>query len=279
LSPALRDIRSLDPAALHVLPLGVGNAFTRTFFNTSVLLVAGGRVVAVDAPAPFRRVLAEAERRSGFRLDLDDIDAVYLTHLHGDHCNGLEELGFWRLFCSDRGRPVLHVEESLAGPLWEHRLRGGMDRVDPSCRASRAEDHGLDLYFKVEPFRAGQPIDLGIPGMELVPLATRHFVPCFGFVARYRGVTLGYSGDTDFDPALLAAMGACDLLLHECGRGPGHSEPSDLLGLPAAMQTGLLAMHVGDDFDDCGGRLPLLQEGALYRVGAGRQPIAPPFSG
>lgn len=251
-----------DPQRLHFLPIGTGNAFTRTRFNSSFLVLAGGKSLLIDAPAPLRRVLWEAEKTSGIPLDLDSIDALFLTHLHGDHCNGLEELGFYRLFLSEAPPPRLLLHQDLAAPLWDQRLRAAMGGApDP-----HGGQTGLHSFFTVETFQTGRPIDTGIPGLELEARWTNHMVPCTAVKIRFGASSIAYSADTGFDPELIAWMDDCDVLIHEVGPGLGHTPLENLLGLAADVRARLYLTHLSDDFPvgPCG--LKILEEGRLYPV-------------
>lgn len=255
-----KNLRSLPKGDLFLLPLGVGNAFTRLHFHTSILLVAGEKVVLVDCPAPLRRICREAEQKSGYAIDADLVDAVFLTHLHGDHCNGMEELGFYRRFVKPGNPPHLHLHESLVHPLWK-RLEGVM--------GFEGDPPGLDRFFQVYPFKDGDRLNLGVEGLLLEPLPTEHFVPCHGFRATFGGVSLGFSSDTRYLPALIEAFQDCDLILHECGQGEGHTDPALLGKLPGDLRRRMRLMHVEDDFDPTTIGIEPLEEGRLYRVGDG----------
>ncbi len=89
-----------------VLPLGVGDAFSALYYSTCLALRAEGVWVIVDCPHPIRKVLRESSAPGGFNLDVKDIEAVFLTHLHADHASGLEGFGFRSVFfCPD----ILHT--------------------------------------------------------------------------------------------------------------------------------------------------------------------------
>lgn len=177
----------LDPEGLYVLPLGIGNAFTRRYFNSSMVLLCGGRVHLIDAPAPLRHMLDRASASAGLPgLDIDSIDSLLLTHLHGDHCNGVEELGFWRRFHSRAKKPDLFMLPELVRPLWEQRLSASMlTESEPGGPAS------LETYFNVHPATPGSVLNLGTEGLEVEVRYTIHFIPCIGIRARWRAVPWG----------------------------------------------------------------------------------------
>lgn len=262
MADGLGTLAGLDPDALFVLPLGVGYAFTRRFYHSSFLVACGGRVVLVDAPAPLRRVMWAAGRKAGLDIDLQHIDALYLTHLHGDHCNGVEEFAFWRMFRVRGARPRLYILDELRGSLWYQRLYAAMG----SLRENDGRPCSLESYFDVLGLHAGIKTDLGIPGLVVEPVATTHLIPTLGFRMEYRGRRLGYSADTAFSPELIDFLAPCDMIIHECGPGPGHTPLESLMMLPADLRAKMLITHLEDDYDIAASPIRVLEEGTIYRV-------------
>lgn len=264
--PAATPIAALDPRLMVVLPLGVGNAFARRKFNSSFLVIHGGRALLVDCPAPLRRVLWEAERRSGIALDAGDVDGVLLTHLHGDHCNGIEELGFYFRYVDGRDRvPELALLRGNIDPLWQHRLRAAMG-------GSNTEPRALGDYFDpVVPLDPGQAASLLGGAFRITTRVTRHSATCGAAVIECAGGVLGYSADAEFDPALVEFLAAGDLVIHEAGEGKGHTFAAELETLPPDVTARMLLIHRPDDGAP-ESTIPDLREGVLYVVGRGREP-------
>src|SRR5688572_6303519 len=137
---------------MRMIVLGVGDAFTRRYFGSSALIQAPtGGYALIDCPDLIHRALHEMSMHSGTTVGVRDIDDIILTHLHGDHCNGLESFGFYRRIMRMRGEsdtvPRLHVSEQVAKRVWE-RLAPAMDapmnfpaQTQQSNRASELEDY------------------------------------------------------------------------------------------------------------------------------------------
>src|SRR6202011_2164416 len=94
-------------AEFRVIPLGVGTAFTARHYTTCLALGAGDAWILVDCPHPIRKMLREGSHAAGEPFDLDRVSAVALTHLHGDHCSGLEIYGFYSYYVLGRRAHVL----------------------------------------------------------------------------------------------------------------------------------------------------------------------------
>ena len=113
---------------LHVL--GVGAAFPERYHNACLCIEepSSGVRLLIDCPPALPRVLADHRQRSGSDLSVWNIEHLLLTHLHGDHCGGLEAFLFMRRFLVRR-KPVLYGAKSVLDPLWASLLRCGIPRL------------------------------------------------------------------------------------------------------------------------------------------------------
>lgn len=109
----------------------VGDAFTALYHNACLLVESTSTRLLIDAPPALARALRESANEPSERVGLDDIDHVLITHLHGDHVGGLEQLLFYRRFVTGR-KAALHAIPEVLARLWDPRLRGGMDTVAPA---------------------------------------------------------------------------------------------------------------------------------------------------
>ncbi len=241
---------------MKVTALGVGDAFSARWYSTCLLVEHDGVHLLIDCPHPIRKVLAE----SGAGVDLPDLDAVLLTHLHADHCSGLEGLGFFAYFVNQRPMPLL-CHPGVSVRLWE-RLAPGMDTLlhDLNAPPSRRE---LADYFAVEALSTDEPVAFGPFSIEA--RWTKHHVPTTALRIRAGARTLGYSADTAFDPELIDWLAPADLVIHETNLGT-HTSIDDLLTLDSSLGERMRLVHYPDSFDVDGCAIRCLRQGETIDV-------------
>ena len=129
-----------------------------------------------------------AARRAG--VNLMKLDAICLTHYHGDHIFGLPGL-LQTLGCQGRTRPLtIFVPAEGMEPVW-----GAIRTLTgPQPYAIRAVPLGTDPV-RLETLALGWPV-----GAELLPFRTKHRVPS-------RGYRLDLPRAGRFDPARARALG------------------------------------------------------------------------
>jgi ribonuclease BN (tRNA processing enzyme) len=140
------------------------------------------------------------------------IDAVFISHLHADHCLDLCGYHVLRRWHPDGAQPRI--------PVWG----------PPGTAQRMAQAYGLPepvgMNDEFAFFEHDDPVHLG--PFVVVPVPVRHPIPTVGFRVTAGGRTLAYSGDTgpceEFDEL---AAGA-DLLLAEAAFQSGEDNPPDL---------------------------------------------------
>jgi ribonuclease BN (tRNA processing enzyme) len=243
--------------ALSIRVVGVGDAFTTRYYNACLLIEAGATRLLVDAPPALGRALADLGTRGGSSLGLGDVDHVLITHLHGDHVGGLEQLLFFRRFVTGR-RAKLHAAPEVLAGLWETRLKGGMDTLMAADGSRSALT--LDDYAEVCPLGPGTSV-IGDLSVEWRP--TIHHIPTSALRFSAAPRSFGYSADTAFDPSLIEWLARSDLFFHETNLGV-HTPLDALVGLPPEIRGQMRLIHYPDFHDVTSSPIACAREGERY---------------
>src|SRR5262245_57389710 len=186
------------PDGLHVALCGAGSPLPDpTRSGPCAAVIAGRRLVVVDAGAGSSRVLAR------MRIPQGEIEALFLTHFHSDHIDGLGELMLQRWANAGRSTPL-----PVIGPTGVEEVVDGFNKAYTQERRYRVAHHGPDV---LPPSGAGgvakpfpPPADgegaVLIEDEELTVTAFRvehpPVEPAVGYRFDYRGRSLLLSGDT-----------------------------------------------------------------------------------
>lgn len=248
--------------SLRLVALGVGDAFSELFYSCSSHLSCEGRGLLVDAPHPIRKMLREARISSGEPMPIEAIDALVLTHLHGDHASGVESLAYFFRFGLERRLPVA-CHADVRARLWDGHLAAGMEQLlDASTGELR--DMSFDDYFTWIELKEDAITELGPWLIE--PRRTLHHIPTTALRIGAGGHRIGFSADTAFDPSLIEWLADCDLILHETNLGV-HTPYADLAALPAELRERMRLVHYTDDFDRSASVIRPLQQGECITLG------------
>lgn len=178
---------------LHVTVLGNGAAFPRPGGACSGFLVScQGTHVFLDAGnGTFSRLRQHVE--------LDELDAVVVTHTHADHIADILPLMYAvALTPGARSKPLPLYGPDAIGDSVGH-LMGAASR-EMFARV-------FDIHPVSEPFEVGS--------LSLHPFATEHPGESFGLRVTGLGRTLVYTSDTAMFPGLVEACRDADLLICE----------------------------------------------------------------
>ena len=177
-------------------------------FGPSILIEAGGGKFLFDAGRGALQRLAQ------LRVRWQDVDGVFLTHLHSDHVVGFPDLWLtgW-LVAAGRNRPLhvwgprgtrkmmSHLEQAYE---YDIRIRLYDDRASPDGVVILAEDIGEGVLHE----KAG----VKITAFEVDHTPVK---PAFGYRIDYAGRSVVLSGDTRVSDNLIRYAQGVDLLVHE----------------------------------------------------------------
>lgn len=126
--------------------LGVSGALSAKY-NSNMLIESHGKNMLFDCGEDVMHSLKAAGRTP------EELDAVYISHLHMDHCGGLSWLGYYSYFIMNK-KLKLYVHHSLEEELWDM-LRPSMEKVDGK------NSHALSDYFDIERIQDGYGFSFG----------------------------------------------------------------------------------------------------------------------
>jgi ribonuclease BN (tRNA processing enzyme) len=248
-------------SALTLLPLGTGDAFSAERHSCSSVVLTDGGALLIDCPHPIRKVLREASVRSGRAIDIADLTACALTHLHGDHASGVEGLLWFAKFALGK-RMTLALHDEVRARLWDHHLAASMDQLlEPDGTYTHL---ALADVADVVRLDHGGPTPVGPFTVEV--RRTVHHIPTYALKVSARGRSIAFSADTAWDPALVDWLLSADLAVHEAGFGHAHTPYERLAELPAHARARLRLTHLADSFDRATSKIACLEEGVPLEV-------------
>jgi ribonuclease BN (tRNA processing enzyme) len=180
--------------------LGSGDAFgSGGRFQTCIHLESGGAQLLIDCGASS----LVAMRRFG--VDPLAIDAVVLSHLHGDHFGGVPFLILDGQF-TRRTRPLVVV----GPPGVEARVREAMEVFFPGSSQ-------IERRFDVRYAELADRVTLPVGSVSVTPFGVVHAsgAPPFALRVAGDGKTVAYSGDTEWTESLIDAARGADLFIAE----------------------------------------------------------------
>lgn len=246
---------------LSFIPLGVGDAFSAKHYSSCVAVGSGDSWLLVDCPHPIRKILREASATSGVELEVDKFTAVVVTHLHADHCSGLEGFLYYASFVLQR-RPLVLAHTHVAARMWSGHLAAGMEQLMPG-----PEEHPRQMnfgdYADLTPLSTDKPITIGPFSIE--SRLTVHHIPTTALRIHADGRCLGLSADTAFDPGLIEWLSAANVVVHETNYGV-HTPYEKLAALPEETRKKMRLIHYPDDFDAKASVIEALVQGRRYEV-------------
>lgn len=249
---------------MRVLILGVGDAFTYRGFGTSAVVQGPEGLVLIDCPDLIHRALFEASMKSAWDVDVSQINDVILTHLHGDHCNGLESFGFAKLVHRLQGKskelPRLWTHPGCAARVWE-RLAPAMDA--PLTRGGRKSE--LRDYFELHLIQPN--MTAMVQGLAVECRYTMHPIPTIGLKLADSSGRLGWSGDTVYEQEHIDWLSDSDIIVHEANLGPVHTNIETLNSLPEELRNKMRVTHIVDNFDTQSTDIKPLTEGEILQIG------------
>ncbi|MEV4760352.1 MBL fold metallo-hydrolase [Micromonospora sp. NPDC049559] len=221
-------------APLRLTVLGSASPYPRVDNPCSgYLLTSGGTRIWVDAGSGTLAALQRYAR-------LDELDAIWISHLHADHTSDLLPAYYAARYADIR----------LAAPIPLYGPPGIADRLAHFLTTGPVRSP-VESAFAVEELYEGHRVHVG--PLALTSRAVAHGMPAFALRVDGPAGSLAYSGDTAPCAGLTDLAEGCDVLLCEADSDrrpadeePVHHTPEEAGATADGARAGRLAVtHVG----------------------------------
>jgi len=210
-SRAGQDMTAGLPDGLHVVLCGTGSPLPDpTRAEACTLIIAGQTLLVFDAGDGAARNLGR------WGVPLGRVQAVFLTHLHSDHVEGLPPLALQR-WVGGAATTAL----PLIGPPGVEQLAAGYTMAFTADAGWRTAHHGAAIAPPSGAGMSGRAVAPGLvwdqAGVKVTAIEVNHapVAPAYGYRIEYKGRSVVISGDTGASPALEQAARGADVLVHE----------------------------------------------------------------
>jgi len=213
----------IDPSAdlpdgLHIYLCGTGSPMPdATRAGPCIGVLAGDRGYVFDVGSGGVRNLGTM----GFPMAR--LQAIYLTHLHSDHIDGLGELMLQSWIGGTREVPT-----PIIGPVGTERVVDGFNMAYGLDSTYRIAHHGPDIAppggfggvateIVLPAGPKGKAVIFQDDDLTITAIRVAHnpVEPAFGFRIDYKDRSVSLSGDTIYHPGFVAASEGVDIMFHE----------------------------------------------------------------
>ncbi|MES2149451.1 MAG: MBL fold metallo-hydrolase [Pseudomonadota bacterium] len=205
------------PDGLYVALCGAGSPLPDPKRGAPcAVVIAGKRMFMIDAGTAAARNLGRMNFNPG------ELEALFLTHFHSDHIDGIGELQLQRWAGAAHHDPL-----PVYGPRGVELVVDGVNQAYAQDKQYRVAHHGAAVVppegagvlargFDTPPAN-GRVVLIDEPDLQIVAFSVTHAPvhPSVGYRIRYKDRTVVFSGDTVKSAAVQREAEGVDLLVHE----------------------------------------------------------------
>ena len=238
---------------LSLFFLGTGNAFSKTSFQTNLLLIKGDQHLLIDCGT-----LCSYAFENMYNGKITEIQNLLLTHPHADHTGGVEELALAGKYITKRPVNIV-ITDKFKKLLWNETLKGGIHYSEEGIMT-------FDDYFnQIKPVRIQKKpfemFEIHAFNMNLKLFRTRHVTTrknsmkhsqiSYGLIIDDRVL---FTADTQFNRPqlkfLLDKFPNIEVIFHDCdikgfSRGV-HAAYDELCTLPPEIRSKTYLCHYSE---------------------------------
>lgn len=181
---------------IKIKVIGCGSAFSDKLFNTSFLITNDeNKTLLIDYGYNIPQALKYH--------NISRVDNIYISHLHADHCGGLERIAFQNYDWVKKPKNGfdnqinLYCNEMLMDDLWNKTLRGGLESME-------GFQANLNTFFKTNKIQPNDYFMFGnnkcTPVQQVHIMSGNIIVPSFGLMIETKeGKKAYFVTDSQYD--------------------------------------------------------------------------------
>lgn len=156
------------------------------------------------------------EALNHFGTEVQDLDGIFVSHLHADHIGGIEYVAYRNYFEQTpfgKNKINLYANKTILQDGWNYCWKGGMESV-------QGQRNTLESYFDTHYLEEDEIIDFY--GINITPVKAIHVVndeevvPTYGIFVEGKQKAF-ITGDSSFSPALFDNMyKEADVIFQDC---------------------------------------------------------------